>query len=440
VDDFIFTGSIDNLPGMSTNKKLLVLFLVDATKSMEGQAISQVNVAIQELVSDLKEFGLKSNVDLKLAIMSFTNSIRWEMQPTDIQTCYDVQKIETRPGLTQYGVIYHELNRMMKKGILLEESGKQAAPVLILLTDGAPSDDYQYDLTELKKNGYFALSNRSAVIMGEAANDPNARAAVAEFASNENQILTTGMHTNIVQSIKLTTLHTLRGENPPGPLPDPGPGTIPDPGPGPFPDPGPGPIPDPGPLPDPGPGPIPDPDPGPLPDPDPGPFPDPGPGPIPDPGPGPFPDPGPGPIPEPGTDPFPDPGPLPDPEPGLGPFPDPGPLPDPEPGLGPFPDPGPGSIPEPGTDPFPIPEPGPGPGPFPDSDPGPVFYTDPGSGNETGGEAGGAPGADPGGGTEPLSDPFQDPPPMPGDNADPDGGQDTLTDPFSNFGSGQDTM
>ena len=128
MDDFIFTGSIDNLPGMSTNKKLLVLFLVDATKSMEGQAISQVNVAIQELVSDLKEFGLKSNVDLKLAIMSFTNSIRWEMQPTDIQTCYDVQKIETRPGLTQYGVIYHELNRMMKRGFCWRRAENRRLP------------------------------------------------------------------------------------------------------------------------------------------------------------------------------------------------------------------------------------------------------------------------------------------------------------------------
>ena len=390
MEEFIPTDSIENLPGMSTNKKLLVLFLVDATKSMEGQAISQVNVAIQELVSDLKEFALNNNVDLKLAIMSFTNSIRWEMQPTDIQTCYDIQKIETRPGLTQYGVIYHELNRMMKKGILLEEKGKQAAPVLILLTDGAPSDDYQYDLTELNKNGYFALANRSAVIMGEAANDPNARAAVAEFVSNENQILTTGMHTNIVQSIKLTTLHTLRGENPPGetPNPDPGPGQIPDPGP--FPDPGPGPFPDPGP------GPFPDPGPGPFPDPGPGPFPDPGPGPFPDPGPGPFPDPGPGPFPDPGPDPFPDPGPDPFPDPGSSPLP----------GSGPF------------------------------------FQTEPGSGNEGNGETGGAPGpdTDPGGGTEPLPDPFQTTPPAPSAPSDTDGGQDPLPDPFSNFGPGQDTM
>lgn len=278
-----FMGSIGDLPTISTNKKLLVLFLVDATKSMEGKAIAQVNVAIQELVDELRDFSSNQGVDINLAILSFTNNIRWELQPTDVHTCYNIPRIETRPGLTQYGVIYSELNKMLKKGegALLEAHGKQAAPVIIFLTDGAPDDDYKHDLDNLKKNGYFAHSNRSAVMMGDAATDPDAHAAVSDFVSSAEKIHTTENQTSIVHSIVLTTMHTLKGGGsaevtpsvqpgpiPPAPNPIP-PGPAPGPAPDPFPTPEPGPIPDPFPTPDPFPAPDPGPIPGPFPSPDP---------------------------------------------------------------------------------------------------------------------------------------------------------------------------
>ena len=207
-----FMGGIGDMPGQNTNKRVLVLLIVDATTSMRGQSIGQVNYGIQELFSELREYASSNLVNLQLGILSFTNSIRWEMEPKDIQTCYDVVHIDVRPGLTQYGVVYHELQKMLNKKNLLNYSGKQAAPVLIFMTDGAPSDVYQDDLDVLKKNGYFALSNRSAILMGEGANDPKAQAAVKEFVSDESMILTAGRYTDIVQSIKLATLHTLKND------------------------------------------------------------------------------------------------------------------------------------------------------------------------------------------------------------------------------------
>ena len=207
-----FLGGIGDMPGQNTNKRVLVLMIVDATTSMRGQSIGQVNYGIQELFSELREYASSNLVNLQIGILSFTNSVRWEMEPTDIQTCYDAVHIDVRPGLTQYGVVYHELGKMLNKQNLLKYSGKQAAPVLIFMTDGAPSDAYQDDLNALKKNGYFALSNRSAILMGDGANDPKARAAVEEFVSKESMILTAGRYTDIVQSIKLATLHTLKND------------------------------------------------------------------------------------------------------------------------------------------------------------------------------------------------------------------------------------
>lgn len=209
-DDPIGDGTISSMPGKNTGKRILVLFIVDATRSMEGQAIGQVNYALAEIFSDLKNFASDNLLNMDLAIMSFSNSIKWEMKPEDINTCYAVPQINVRPGNTQYGVVYHELSKMLRKDSLLRSSGKQAAPVLVLLTDGAPVDDYSYDLEQLKKNGYFMLANRSAVIMGEGANDPKARLAVSEFTMDDKMVLTTDNTSEIVNAIKLATLHTIK--------------------------------------------------------------------------------------------------------------------------------------------------------------------------------------------------------------------------------------
>ena len=213
--DNVFDGSwgpVGQMPGESTYRRLLVLLIVDSTKTMEGEAISQVNYGLQELVSELKEYASQNMLNLELGILGFTNSVRWELEPTDVQQCYDVVHINVRPGLTQYGVVYHELNKMLSKERLLNYPGKQAAPVLVFMTDGAPTDDYAQDLQQLQKNGYFALASRSAVIMGEGASDPKAHAAVEKFVSSPNMILTAGNYTEIINSIKLATLHTIRND------------------------------------------------------------------------------------------------------------------------------------------------------------------------------------------------------------------------------------
>lgn len=205
------TGTMADMPAKNAGKRILVLFIVDATKSMEGPAIGQVNYALSELFSDLQSFASDNVLNMELAIISFSNSIKWEMEPEDINNCFALPQINVRPGNTQYGVVYNELNKRLNKNDLLKSTGKQAPPVLVFLTDGAPVDDYKYDMEQLRKNGYFMLANRSAVIMGEGANDPDARTAVTEFTLDENMVLTTDSTAKIVDTIKLATMHTIKG-------------------------------------------------------------------------------------------------------------------------------------------------------------------------------------------------------------------------------------
>lgn len=214
INEDVFGLGVDALPTDSSKKRLLVLMIVDVTKSMEGQSIGQLNYGLQEIVSELKQYSTQNaEIRVEFSIVSFSNNICVELPPTDISTYYDIAQLKVRPGLTQYGSVYSYLNRELTKDRLLKCSGKQAAPIIVFMTDGAPADHYQDKLRELKRNDYFMLSNRSAVIMGLGAADPAVRAAVSEFVSKEDMILTAGDYTQIVNSIKLATLHTIMNDN-----------------------------------------------------------------------------------------------------------------------------------------------------------------------------------------------------------------------------------
>lgn len=230
---FVPDGGIENLPSTGSNKQVPVLLIVDVTRSMEGQAISQVNYALRDLLDDLKNFSAQNAVTVMVSILSFASGIRWELTATDVNDVVDVPQMTTRAGLTCYGPVFKAIQENLRKGKLLPDSGKIAAPVLVLLTDGAPQDSYSTELENLKKHPYFAHSNRAAVIMGDAATDPQQNAAamnaVKDFVS-ENRVFVSGTHTEIVDSIKVATLHTIH--NKPGgnaevpaqpPVPDPDP-------------------------------------------------------------------------------------------------------------------------------------------------------------------------------------------------------------------------
>ena len=256
-----FSGSVDDLPTVGNKKSLLVLFIVDTTRTMEGQPISQVNVAIQELLGQLRKFATDQGVNLKLSIVSFTSGVKWDLEPTDIQICYDIEKIQTRPGLTMYGEVYYDLRKRLIRGDLIENGGRIAAPLLIFLTDGAPDDDYSNQLEELEKNPYFAGANRAVVLLGDAVNDASAQKAASDFAGASGQILYSSTYTSIVGNITLATMKGIKGERgnnngehktpvpgvePPAPegeppipgVEPPDPGQVPDPGVDPVPIPG----------------------------------------------------------------------------------------------------------------------------------------------------------------------------------------------------------
>lgn len=218
-DDFIFddqipvTAPIGSFPTHGSEKLMVVIFVVDCSKSMEENGrIQAVNAALHELKFRLSEIKSNNNLDLKIAIMGFTSSAKWELALTPIDEVV-LNSISVRAGLTEYGVVFRELNRVLSKDGFMNHVGKKAAPVIIFLTDGEPTDDYLPDLEKLMKNGWFSCANRSAILMGDAFSNDIAKNAVEKFVSNPHTDVVSADDTTVVtEKITAATIHTVAGD------------------------------------------------------------------------------------------------------------------------------------------------------------------------------------------------------------------------------------
>lgn len=206
------TPGFDSLHTKGTEKLLVVIFVVDCSKTMSGDRIGAVNAAMQELKYKLTEIKNDNSLDLRIAILSFASSAKWELELTPIEEV-SLNTIHTRPGLTEYGAAFHELNKVLRKESYMRHTGKIAPPAIMFLTDGEPEDDYQADLNELLKNGWFTNASRSAVLLGDAINNSSAKDAVSKFVNDADaDIVTAEDSTVIIQKIRIATMHTVAGD------------------------------------------------------------------------------------------------------------------------------------------------------------------------------------------------------------------------------------
>lgn len=166
-------------------KTMVLFFLVDTSGSMYGEKIGSLNDAIRETVPDLKDLS-QSNPDaaIKIAVMQFDTNVRWLYpQPIDSEQFRwnDLQA----GGLTELGAALLELNGKLSKTQFMQEAVGSYAPVLILLSDGGPTDDFDSALEVIKKNAWFKHAIKIAIAIGNDA-DKN---VLTQFTGNSESVI-----------------------------------------------------------------------------------------------------------------------------------------------------------------------------------------------------------------------------------------------------------
>lgn len=169
-------------------RRVMTLFyMVDTSGSMAGKRIGEVNHAMQEVIqSDLPEISASNDdAEIKVAILKFSTDCEWitpESGPADIENLYwnDL----TAGGLTDLGHACKELNRRLSRSEFLKSQTGAYAPVILLFSDGAPTDDWEGGLRELKQNNWFKHAIKIAIAVEDADEQ-----VLAEFTGTSEAVI-----------------------------------------------------------------------------------------------------------------------------------------------------------------------------------------------------------------------------------------------------------
>lgn len=173
-----------------------LIILADTSISMKGSPIGAENAALEAILPELIAMN-EENPDaiIKIGILKFNSDHTWVTGQDGLVDPANYTWIDmTTDGATSLGAALREINRVLSvsHGFMKEASGSMS-PVLLLLSDGEPTDSYSTALAELKKNNWYKVAAKVAIGYGRA-ND----AVLEEFTGNAETVL----HTNDVQELK----------------------------------------------------------------------------------------------------------------------------------------------------------------------------------------------------------------------------------------------
>ena len=190
-------------------EKLNIILLVDASKSMQGKRIEQVNQAIKDIKDYLIDLQSEnSNVDFYITIVPFgTTAFFYQDQQSIIIDKLQYSGIKCG-GYSNLHLAYAKLEEIMKKeskgGIMPDFGG--AAPIVLLLTDGHPTGNaYKEELEKLKQIPWFKVALRYGIAIE--LNDDRTTKVLADFVGNNGDVIrcyNSSMLKDIIKIIVLT--------------------------------------------------------------------------------------------------------------------------------------------------------------------------------------------------------------------------------------------
>ncbi|MDD7515516.1 vWA domain-containing protein [Ruminococcus flavefaciens] len=197
-DNSILDFDDDPLSATSVSKKSLVIFfLIDTSGSMKGKKMGELNTVMEELIPEIRRVG-EADTDVKVAVLTFSTEVRWMYSnPIPIE---DFEWARLRAsGVTSMGAAFKELNHRMSRNSFLNSPSLSFAPVIFLMTDGYPSDDYKEGLRELQTNSWYKFGLKAALGIGQEANDN----ILAEFTGSKDTVVHAYSGGQLAQMIKI---------------------------------------------------------------------------------------------------------------------------------------------------------------------------------------------------------------------------------------------
>ena len=158
-------------------KELHIFYLLDVSWSMQGTAIAQLNQGIRSTMDALRQkLGDSIDAHLSISIMRFSTEAAWitgtpESRYSEyIEDFVDIQDLEAG-GMTYLGRALRLLENGLSRNSMLYSPTGNRRPIIIIMTDGLPNDDWQNAMKSIQKNRWFQQSTKIGIALGDQADE-----------------------------------------------------------------------------------------------------------------------------------------------------------------------------------------------------------------------------------------------------------------------------
>ena len=195
-------------------KDLHIFYVLDTSGSMSDNGkIGMLNRAMEETVDALQDVA-KHNGDanLKIAVMEFNTGCHWitDNGPEDM-TDFEWEDLKAG-GLTDIGDALEELNNKMSTHAWLNSMMGALMPVVIFMTDGYATENWEQKLDTVRENRWFHRATKIGFALGDDAD----KKMIAAVVGNSEAVIQTNDLETFKKLIKLVSVTSSMLKSQPG--------------------------------------------------------------------------------------------------------------------------------------------------------------------------------------------------------------------------------
>lgn len=181
--------------GELASRPLHFIWIVDCSGSMYGEKIGTVNHAIQSTIPEMVDAARDNpNAQLLVRTLKFATGASWvTTNPIPIED-FAWDDLEAS-GVTDLGKAFDMLAAQLT---IPPMTDRALPPVLVLLSDGQPTDDYKKSLDSLLRLPWGKKAVRIAISIGQDADDD----VLEQFTGNKELVLQANNPQALVKMIK----------------------------------------------------------------------------------------------------------------------------------------------------------------------------------------------------------------------------------------------
>ena len=175
--------------------------LLDTSGSMEGAKIGALNDAMSNILVTLQGAAFDGK-QIELSVMTFGKTAQWMYDSPKSVMDFGWKELKAN-GMTPLGTACQALDVALNKHSIVGEE-----IIIIVLSDGCPTDDYDSGISSLDNNRYFSLANKYAIALGENADI----ASLKRFVKEDNHLYTVATADNLLDTLSSTIYRNIGGK------------------------------------------------------------------------------------------------------------------------------------------------------------------------------------------------------------------------------------